>query len=51
MKYDMDDKIKKELTGKVYGDYNALAINMGVGCDCDPEVKKAILDDYFEYLK
>ena len=50
MKCDMDDKIKKELTGKVYGDYNALAINMGVGCDCDPEVKKTILDDLDGYV-
>lgn len=46
----MDDKIKKELVGKVYGDYNALAINMGVECDCDPEVKKAILDDWMTTL-
>jgi len=36
----MDDKIKKELAGKVYGDYNALAINM--------DVKQPSLDDYFE---
>lgn len=47
----MDDKIKKELAGKVYGDYNALAINMGVGCDCDPDVKRFIVMDYFECLK
>ena len=42
----MYDKIKKELAGKVYGDYNALAINMGVGCDCDPETKQAIQMDW-----
>lgn len=49
MKSDMDDKIKKELAGKVYGDYNALAINMGIGCDCNSEVK-TILDDYVDCL-
>lgn len=42
----MDDKIKNDLVSKVYGDYNALAINMGVGCDCDPEVKQAIVMDW-----
>ena len=42
----MDDKIKNDLVSKVYGDYNALAINMGVGCDCDPEVKQSIVMDW-----
>jgi len=37
----MDDKIKKELAGKVYGDYNALAINM--------DVKQPFLDDHLDY--
>lgn len=40
---DKIDKIKKELAGKVYGDYNAFAINM--------DVKQPFLDDYFECLK
>ena len=61
MKCDMDDKIKKELTGKVYGDYNALAINMGVkqpflddhfeGFKPDVNVKQFFVIDYFECLK
>ena len=33
----------KDLVGKVYGDYNAMAINMG--CDCDPTTKKVVLQD------
>ena len=42
----VNEKTKNELVGKVYGDYNALAINMGVGCDCDPETKRAIVMDW-----
>ena len=45
----MDDKINNDLVSKVYGDYNALAINMCVGCDCDPEVKQAIVMDWLGY--
>lgn len=41
----VNEKTKNELVSKVYGDYNALAINMGVGCDCDPETKRAIQMD------
>lgn len=40
----MGVKTTKELIGKVYGDYNALAINMG--CDCDPTTKKVVLQDW-----
>lgn len=47
----MNNKIKNDLVSKVYGDYNALAINMGVGCDCDQETKQAIVTDWFECLK
>lgn len=42
----VNEKTKNELVSKVYGDYNALAINMGVGCDCDPETKRAIQMDW-----
>jgi hypothetical protein len=31
----VNEKTKNELVSKVYGDYNALAINMGVGCDTE----------------
>lgn len=37
----MDDKINNDLVSKVYGDYNALAINMGV--------KQPFLDDHLDY--
>jgi hypothetical protein len=47
----VNEKTKNELVSKVYGDYNALAINMGVGCDCDPEVKRAIQMDWIGCLK
>jgi hypothetical protein len=49
--YELTNNAKNELAGKVYGDYNALAINMGVGCDCDPEVKRAIQMDWIGCLK
>ena len=39
----MDDKINNDLASKVYGDYNALAINM--------DVKQPFLDDHFEGFK
>jgi hypothetical protein len=38
--------LKNDLVGKIYGDYNALAINMGIGCDCDSATKALILEDY-----
>ncbi len=44
----MDVKTTEELTGKVYGDYNAMAINMGIGCDCDPCIERAIIEDYLK---
>lgn len=48
--YELTNNAKNELVSKVYGDYNALAINMGAGCDCDPYDKKAILDDLDGYV-
>ena len=42
----VNEKTKNELVSKVYGDYNALTINMGVGCDCGPETKRAIQMDW-----
>ena len=42
--------LKNDLVGKIYGDYNALAINMGVGCDCDPDTKGIIILDYLDNL-